>query len=295
MYSKSQVVVVASAALAIGAVLGSLSKRQLLSCCQQTKAAKDNVYESKTSLHEYLMMHYGRPEELMPIADGPVSALEFPKRCAQKCIELFDEKQAEGLRALDLGCAVGRASFELARFFPEVVGIDFSQSFVDAANHLKQNGSMPYTMLTEGEIRIEAEAVVDASLDLSRVSFMQGDACNLDFEKLGLFDVVLGANLVCRLPKPSKFLKEVGRLVKAGGYLVLPSPYTWLESFTPKSEWVGGYYNDKGEAVTSFEGFQALLSRDFELVEHSNMPFFIRETARKNQWSVSHCTVWKRK
>jgi SAM-dependent methyltransferase len=29
-------------------------------------------------------------------------------------------------RALDLGCAVGRASFELSKGFSEVVGIDFS-------------------------------------------------------------------------------------------------------------------------------------------------------------------------
>lgn len=36
--------------------------------------------------------------------------------------------------ALDVGCAVGGASFALARAFPHVLGIDFSQHFVDAAN-----------------------------------------------------------------------------------------------------------------------------------------------------------------
>lgn len=36
--------------------------------------------------------------------------------------------------ALDIGCAVGGASFELARAFPHVLGIDFSQHFVNAAN-----------------------------------------------------------------------------------------------------------------------------------------------------------------
>jgi len=34
-------------------------------------------------------------------------------------------------RALDLGCAVGRSSFELAREYQEVVGIDISQTFID--------------------------------------------------------------------------------------------------------------------------------------------------------------------
>jgi len=35
---------------------------------------------------------------------------------------------------VDIGCAVGGASFELARAFPHVLGIDFSQHFVNAAN-----------------------------------------------------------------------------------------------------------------------------------------------------------------
>lgn len=34
---------------------------------------------------------------------------------------------------MDVGCAVGGASFELARAFPHVLGIDYSKHFVDAA------------------------------------------------------------------------------------------------------------------------------------------------------------------
>jgi 2-polyprenyl-3-methyl-5-hydroxy-6-metoxy-1,4-benzoquinol methylase len=41
-------------------------------------------------------------------------------------------------RVLDLGCAVGRASFELGRYFENVTGVDFSHSFINAANRLKQ-------------------------------------------------------------------------------------------------------------------------------------------------------------
>ena len=39
-------------------------------------------------------------------------------------------------RALDVGCAVGGASFHLSTDFAEVVGIDFSHAFVDMANAL---------------------------------------------------------------------------------------------------------------------------------------------------------------
>ena len=32
----------------------------------------------------------------------------------------------------------------------------------------------------------------------------------------------------------------------------------------------------------------------FKLVGEKNVPFFIRETYRKNQWTVSHCTIFQR-
>ena len=67
-------------------------------------------------------------------------------------------------RALDIGCAVGRSSFELTQKFEEVVGIDFSQSFVDACNHLKDQGKVTYFIPTEGELTERLEARVDPTL-----------------------------------------------------------------------------------------------------------------------------------
>jgi 2-polyprenyl-3-methyl-5-hydroxy-6-metoxy-1,4-benzoquinol methylase len=63
--------------------------------------------------------------------------------------------------------------------------------------------------------------------------FMQGDACNLSPD-LGQFGCVLGANMVCRLPDPMVFLNRLRSLVVPGGIVVLVSPYTWLEQYTPK-------------------------------------------------------------
>ena len=55
-------------------------------------------------------------------------------------------------RALDIGCAMGRSSFELAARFESVLGIDFSQAFVDRCNELKECGQSPYCLPGEGEI-----------------------------------------------------------------------------------------------------------------------------------------------
>ena len=55
-------------------------------------------------------------------------------------------------RALDLGCAVGRASFELAKHFDFVSGVDFSARFIRIAHQLQEKGVTHYQLTEEGEI-----------------------------------------------------------------------------------------------------------------------------------------------
>ncbi|KAK3766566.1 hypothetical protein RRG08_042347 [Elysia crispata] len=262
-----------------------------------TKAAVpgSDLYESTKLLSEYLVFHFGAPEELIPYPFGPKDALDFPKRCAELCLKHFKPKDVGQSRALDIGCAVGRSTFELARVVKEVIGIDYSNSFIDAADILRLKGQMSYSLVQEGDIFSDAVATVPKDIDRTRVSFEQGDACDLRSD-LGTFDVVLAANLVCRLHHPKYFLDRLHQLLpKSGSILVLTGPYTWLHQFTNKSLWLGGYVDANGEAITGFKGLQKELGSYFELVEQVDMPFFIRETARENQWTVAHAIVWRRK
>ena len=50
---------------------------------------KDNVYESDKLLSEYLVFHYGSPDECLRYDFGPKSSLDFPKRCAELCLKHF--------------------------------------------------------------------------------------------------------------------------------------------------------------------------------------------------------------
>lgn len=79
-----------------------------------------------------------------------------------------------------------------------------------------------------------------------------------------------------------------------GGLLVLLSPYTWLEEFTPKEHWLGGRKVD-GENVSTLDGLRQELEPGFKLVgEPKDVPFVIRETARKFQHTLSQLTVWEK-
>ena len=60
----------------------------------------------------------------------------FPKTMSQLCLDLMQDRPRG--KALDLGCAVGRATFELAREFNEVTGLDFSARFIRIGVELKE-------------------------------------------------------------------------------------------------------------------------------------------------------------
>lgn len=248
-------------------------------------------YETDKAVAEYLLFHYGSSEEILPYPGGPAAALHFPVRCVVEC---FDSGLLPNdARALDLGCAVGRSAFELSRICDSVLGIDFSGRFIKAANTVKEAGALSYLRVDEGELTTELTARLPEGIDGSRVSFEQGDATRLP-EDLEPFDALLAANLIDRLEDPLAFLKDLPRLMNPGGQLVITSPYTWREDFTAKKNWLGGYLKD-GEKASTLEGLTAVLDADFVKVREADMPFLIREHARKFQWSVAQATIWIRK
>ena len=247
------------------------------------------IYESDALLSQYLEFHYGERYFDVP---------NFSQTLAQIAIDAFRrhcDRAPE--HALDLGCATGRASFELARHFTRVTGVDFSARFIQAGAALAHDGVVRYTLPTEGELvdycerRLDALGLADTA---DRVSFWQGDACNLKGTLTG-YDLVLAANLVDRLYSPRRFLAAIGGRMSAGGLLVIATPGTWLTEYTPRDEWLGGYKRD-GESFTTLDGLRDALLPQFELLEAPrDVPFVIRETARKFQHTCAQLTLWRKR
>ncbi|XP_072031067.1 uncharacterized protein [Amphiura filiformis] len=262
----------------------------------RSKPEQDNLYETAKVINQYLVFHYGAPEEVLRYDFGPKESLDFPRRVAEECLNAVraTDKSSIPNRALDIGCAVGRTTFELAREFEQVVGIDYSQAFVDTCNLLREKRILDYSVVDEGDLQTSLTATIDPTIDRSRTHFQRGDACSLPLD-LGQFGCVVAANLLCRLHSPSQFLDRLPSLVAPGGILVLTTPCTWLAEYTPKDKWTGGFTNTEGEKVTTFDTLKQVLGPDFDLVDEKGMSFFIRETARKNQWTVAQLTIWKRK
>ena len=247
-----------------------------------------NVYETDRLLSEYLLFQYGEPAELLPWAFGPRDALGF----AVRAVSATFESPIRG-RALDLGCATGRSTFELARHCEEVVGVDYSHRFIEAAERLRIHGTLDYRVVDEGALETALVARVPEQIDRSRVRFETGDATALR-EDLGTFDVVLAANLMCRLAYPRRCLEQLRYLIRSGGQLVITTPCTWLDEFTARDEWLGGFERD-GLRIRTLDGLRHLLEPAFELCRTLELPLLIREHARKYQWTVSQASIWRRR
>ncbi|MBU1641825.1 5-histidylcysteine sulfoxide synthase [bacterium] len=247
---------------------------------------EENIYESDALVSQYCNFQYGEEHFGVP---------NFAIKCAEFALEYA--KKTPMKSALDLGCATGRASFELARGFENVTGIDFSARFVQVGLDLKNDGEIRYQRVVEGEIVRQETRTIDelGYRDIvDNVEFWQGDACNLRAHFSG-YDLIMATNLIDRLYEPLLFLEEVHLRLDDGGYLILTSPYTWLEEYTKKELWLGGYYDEAGNIVNSLDGLKKVLLPHFELVATHDVPFVIPETARKFQHTISQMSVWKKK
>jgi len=245
-----------------------------------------NIYETDELVSQYCDFQYG--EDIFGVEN-------FAKVCAQKAIGY--SKNTQQVKALDIGCATGRASFELTKVFDHVDGIDYSQTFIDTALELQKNGRILYAQNGEGELK--SSILVDMTMYSFRDScikarFFQGDACALapEFKE---YDLIMATNLIDRLYEPQLFLNTIHERVTNGGILVLTSPYTWREEYTAKEFWIGGYTDEKGDKILTLEGLKQLLEENFDLLATEEVPFVIRETSRKFQHTISQMSVWRRR
>ena len=246
-----------------------------------------NIYETDDMVSLYIEFHYGANYLDVP---------NFPVACVDEITKHLKGRSTE--RAMDLGCATARSAFELAKTFDHVDALDFSARLIETPTKLQTSGRQRYSVTDEGDLRSFREVKLEdfpSYVEVKdRIAFRQGDACNLA-EKYTDYDVVFAGNLIDRLYDPIAFLTSIKERIRPGGLLVLASPYTWLEEYTPRDRWPGGFKNEMGENFTTLEGIAATLAPEFRsLADPVDVPFVIRETRRKFQYSISQLSVWEK-
>lgn len=248
-----------------------------------------DFYETDAQVNEYLVFHYASHEQTLRWDFGPHQAYGFHARLAE-CIDA--SLLPENSRALDLGCAVGRTSFELSRTCSEVLGIDFSHAFIDKANGVLRSGEISLVLKREGQLGDAVTNQLPDGVHPERVRFLQGDAEDLP-ESIGKFDAITFANVLDRLPHPTRALEKLAEITNPGAQVVVCSPFTWWDEFTIPEERLGGFERD-GEEVTSHDSIASVLESNFSLKATCDLPFLIREHERKYHFSVAQTSIWTR-
>src|SRR5271170_4281561 len=103
----------------------------------------------------------------------------------------------KGLKVLDLGCGDGTTALPEARVGADVLGVDIAKNLVEAGNKRAKEQ------------------------DLTNCKFQEGDASNLHELKDRTFDLVVSIFGAMFAPKPFDVAKEMVRVTKPGGRIVM--------------------------------------------------------------------------
>lgn len=265
---ESTLSVIASDAPAIQEYFAGLSLSKALS------------YERRCLLSSYMDLHYGG------LDDAPASFGSLANRRPfwQTVVEMAQPgSETEYCHSIDLGCSVGRYTFELARFSNLAVGIDLNFKALSSAARFQQTEKVTYERKKHGRC---FEEIRTSYRPAQNVLFLVADVLDPPFSAES-FDLVAGLNLVDNVSLPLVLIGQMDALVKPGGGLVISSPYEWRADLCEPSEWLESDELDGSAMVRSIlEGnvFPKMGLKYEVLQELMNAPWALRHHGR--HWSV---------
>lgn len=136
--------------------------------------------------------------------------------------------------AIDLGCGVGRLTFELAKRSRVAVGIDLDFEALALAASFAREGRVEYRVW---ERELSSRPARNSYRPPGNAVFIMADALDPPFPA-GYFGVAAAANLLDSIARPARLLRRMDSLLAPSGSMVLTSPFSWKEHVTQRSEWL---------------------------------------------------------
>ncbi len=197
-------------------------------------------------LSAYAWDHYGG---LDPAAGASVSPPGAAAALLARGLELAGELPAGPV--LDLGCAVGGTTFELARATGRLtLGADLNVGMLRVAARALQRGEVQYPRRRVGVVYDRRSYAVELPA-AGQVDFWAFDATAPPLAD-GTFALVAGLNLLDCVASPLAVLAAIERLLVPGGKAILTTPYDWSPSATAFEGWLGGH-SQRGPAEGAAE------------------------------------------
>ncbi|XZE32880.1 hypothetical protein SH501x_003646 [Pirellulaceae bacterium SH501] len=146
---------------------------------------------------------------------------------------------------LDIGCACGRTTFELAHTKEHgVLGVDLNWSMLRMASEILRTGTSRFPLRHMGVV-YQNTAITAPGLPVNPVDFWAVDILEPPFAT-AQFAECFGFNVLDAVRSPVHLLELTQLLLHAGGIARLSCPYDWSIAATPAIGWIGGH-SQRGE------------------------------------------------
>lgn len=207
--------------------------------------------------------HYG---DLAPENLATGSARKWRPGSIVSCLctglDLFkaaDKAEIEG-PILDVGCAAGRSTLELAaRSEDLVLGIDVNFLALRLAQRVMHEGRVVYPLKQIGIIYERRDYAVEFA-HTDRVDFWACDGLALPFRS-SMFGFVSALNVLDQVSAPLQLLNTISDVLRPRGKALLATPYDWSGSI-PIKNWLGGRSSFDQHNADSAAALRSLLSDD---------------------------------
>jgi SAM-dependent methyltransferase/uncharacterized protein YbaR (Trm112 family) len=179
--------------------------------------------------------------------------------------------------AIDLGGAVGRGGWELAREVAPVLVADLNFAFLRLAQRLMLEGEAHFDRRRVGLVYDRVRIALPADATGGRLDFWAADAMALPF-RAGAFGLATAINLVDSIAGPTEAVAEAARVLAPGGGAVFCTPHDWTASAAEPARWMGGHSQRGRTAGAAEPALTATLRRQgFEPVaERHDLPWTLR-------------------
>ncbi len=267
-------------------------------CCAPD--AEFNV--NRQYLSSYGWCHYGdlNPENNDPNAGSTLQAFLVMEEQLNRFLSDNSIKPDDDGVAIDLGCSVGRNSFEIAsRTNRLTLGVDLNFSMLRMATQILRKGSVQYPQRKGGVVYDDIEFHVDFErADL--VDFWACDATRLPFAD-ETFSRCNCMNTLDSVTSPYALLQSIARILSVNGLATLACPYDWSSSVTAIESWIGGHSQRADHKGQSDEIMRQLLTSPDQgfpsirlVTEKDNIPWVVRIHDRSQMhYSLHGVTIEK--
>lgn len=190
-------------------------------------------------LSSYAWDHYGdlgavseTPGEPEQVVAGSIVS------CLHRGLELVEPLEDQAM--IDLGCSVGRTTFELAEKYKQAtLGIDMNFSMLRLAQSILRGEGCSFPLRRMG--LVYDPFTPDTHFKHSKlVDFWACDATALPFAD-GTFGFASALNILDSVQSPYQLLTSMERSLCPSGTAVLACPYDWSPAATPMEGWIGGH------------------------------------------------------